>query len=139
MSVIGAVIAASAFTVIVGFLSQLTARFGIYGPWARPWAMLIALLSPAAGLGLMRESFDLVKELPPSADTRKGFEALGGHYPAGTLAPVYVVVDGDKPITDDARLGRHFREGLTHLCAIAAVVALTDAGASDESKRSPRP
>jgi RND superfamily putative drug exporter len=177
--VVGPVIAASAFTVIVGFLSQLTARFGLYktmGPamgisifvtllagltltpallrlagskafWPAPmvepravepsprWqriaalirarpvevllAGIIALLIPANGIGWFRQSFDLVRELPPSADARRGFDALAKHYTGGTLAPVYVVVDASRPITDDASL--------------AAVDRLTD-----ELRRDPR-
>jgi len=166
MTVMGSVIAASAATVIVGFLSQLSADFGVYrtmGPamgvaifitlvagltltpallrlvgtrafwpqrlsrsasdghvgsarWerlaaiirARPAEMLlagvIALLIPAAGLGWFRQSFDLVKDLPGSADARQGFEALSRHYPGGMLSPVNVVVSTDGPILDDAKL-----------------------------------
>jgi len=164
MTVVGAVIAASAVTVIVGFLSQLTAKFGIYktmGPamgvaifitlvagltltpallrvagayafwpgemvdrrggkssarWTgiaerikqQPVEVLLAgiimLLLPASGLGWFRMSFDLVREIPPSADARQGFNTIADHYPAGTLAPIYVVIDADGPITDDARL-----------------------------------
>lgn len=173
MTIVGSVIAASAITVIVGFMSQLTAKFGIFktmGPamgiaifvtliagltltpallrlagkhafWPSPlvdpragqpsktWerlarvvrahptelmlAGIIALLLPASGIGWFRSSFDLVRELPPSADARRGFDALADHYSAGTLAPVYLLINADGPITDDARL--------------AAVDRLTDA------------
>lgn len=166
MTVMGSVIAASAATVIVGFLSQLSADFGVYrtmGPamgvaifitlvagltltpallrlvgtrafwpqrlsrsalhdqvgsarWerladiirGRPAEMLlagiIALLIPAAGLGWFRQSFDLVKDLPSSADARQGFEALSRHYPGGMLSPVNVAISTDGPILDDAKL-----------------------------------
>lgn len=165
MSVIGTVIAASAITVVAGFLSMLTARFGIYktmGPaigiailvtlvaaltltpallslagravfwpsalqdpdrqqrstlrWRRlaQWirrqpavallAGIIILLFPANGLILFHESFDLINELPPSADARQGFDVLAAHFPAGTVAPIYVVVDPAAPITTNARL-----------------------------------
>jgi putative drug exporter of the RND superfamily len=165
MTVVGTVIAASAITVVAGFLSMLTARFGIYktmGPaigiailvtlaaaltltpallslagrlvfwpsqlqdpdrnrrssirWRRlaRWirrqpavallAGLIILLFPANGLALFHESFDLINELPAAADARQGFNVLGAHFPAGTVAPVYVVIDPAAPVTTNDRL-----------------------------------
>ena len=165
-TVIGPVIAASGITVILGFLSQLTARFGMYrtmGPaigvaiavtlaaaltltpallslagrhafWPTPlralrdrgeaasarWARIgaavaarpaeaalgavIVLLLCASGIGWFHQSFDLVTELPASADARAGYDTLAAHFPAGTLAPVYLVVAADGPIRTDARL-----------------------------------
>jgi uncharacterized membrane protein YdfJ with MMPL/SSD domain len=164
--VIGAVIAASAATVIIGFSSMLTAQFGVFktmGPaigiaiavtllagltltpallrvagekvfWPRDlagvrasrgeasprWtrvadtvrrhpqhvllAGLAALLLPAAGLGWYKQSFDLVRDLPPAADARAGFDTVAAHYPGGTISPVYVLVTADGPILDDARV-----------------------------------
>ena len=165
MTVVGTVIAASAITVVAGFLSMLTARFGIYktmGPaigiailvtlaaaltltpallslagrlvfwpsqlhdpdrdrrssirWRRlaRWirrqpavallAGIIILLFPANGLALFHESFDLINELPSAADARQGFNVLGAHFPAGTVAPVYVVIDAAAPVTTNDRL-----------------------------------
>ena len=174
MAVVGAVIAASALTVIVGFLSQMSAKFGLYrtmGPamgvaiaitllagilltpallrllggrafWpqrlenvratgdrhSRRWSTLatavrerpaemllagvIALLVMSAGLGWYQQSFDLVKDLPAEADARKGYETLAAHYPGGRLSPIFLVLDGDAPITGDGEL--------------AAIDALTD-------------
>jgi RND superfamily putative drug exporter len=70
----------------------------------RPAAVLAAgvllLAVPAAGLLGARQSFDLVSELPSDAPSRLGFEALASHYPAGTLAPVYLVVAADDPLSD---------------------------------------
>jgi RND superfamily putative drug exporter len=187
MTVVGGVIAASAFTVIVGFMAQLTARFGMYktmGPamgvaifvtlvagltltpalvrlagrhafwpselhdsraghasprWqrvadtvrGRPVETLLAgvilLLLPASGLGWFHSSFDLVRELPTSADARKGFDALAQHYPPGTLAPVYVVLDTNGPITDDARLAAvdHLTDALRAQPGIGEVRSIT--------------
>ena len=167
MTIIGAVIAASAATVIVGFLSQTTAQFGMYrtfGPaigiaifvtlvagltltpallklagrfsfwpqhmsniqerppehlsprWERvgdvvrrrPREVLLAgvimLLLPAAGLGWMHQSFDLLSDLPASADARQGFDTLSEHYPAGQVSPVVILVADDEPIVADAKL-----------------------------------
>ena len=161
----GAVIAASAITVVAGFMSMLTARFGIYktmGPaigiailvtlaasltltpallrlagrlvfWPSPlsdrhrsdragirwnklaaWirrqpavallAGIIVLLFPANGLGLFHESFDLINELPPSVDARQGYDTLAAHFPSGTVAPIYIVIDPSTPIITNTRL-----------------------------------
>jgi putative drug exporter of the RND superfamily len=163
--IMGPVLAASAATVIVGFLAQLSAQFGLFrtmGPalaiavavalaagltltpallslagakafwpsslesvrsspnaasprWhrvaavvrARPAEMLLAgaiiMLLPAAGLGWFRQSFDLVRDLPASADARAGFEVLEQHFPGGRLSPIYVVLADDEPILTDEK------------------------------------
>jgi RND superfamily putative drug exporter len=164
MAVVGPVVAASGATVVIGFLSQLTARFGVFrtqGPaigiailvtvfasltltpallrmagrgafwpasidavrrraehtpgWERlaglirrhPVRILTAgallLAVPSVALVGMNQSFDLVRDLPPSADAREGFETLARHYPGGRVAPVHVVVAGDSAL-DDADL-----------------------------------
>ncbi|HVV36089.1 MAG TPA: MMPL family transporter [Acidimicrobiales bacterium] len=190
MTIIGAVITASAATVIVGFMSQLSARFGLnktMGPaigvaifvtllagltltpallrltgrfafWparseatvenrsATRWdrlaaiiraypthillAAVIALELPAAGLGWFRESFDLVHELPAAADARRGFDALSSHFTPGTLAPVYVVIDANGPITDAARLAAVDRltDKLRDVPGVGQVRSLTQPG-----------
>src|SRR5579864_1795749 len=189
MTLMGAVITASAATVIVGFMSQLTARFGLFktmgpamgiavfvtllagltltpallrlaGRWAfwpgplapadarrgtgpgrwdrlagavraQPAIMLLAavivLELPAAGLGWFHQSFDLVRELPAGADARQGFDALAAHYPAGTLAPVYIVLDAGGPIVDNARLAAidHLTEALRHVPGVGQVRSIT--------------
>lgn len=161
MRVVGVVVAASGATVIVGFMSMLTAHFGLYrtmGPaigiaiavtvaaavtltpalvevaggrlfWPGPlrptglgepgrgpsgWERLAATVGghpveillagvillelSAAGIGWYHQNFDLVNELPASADARAGYAAIAEHYPAGTVAPVYVVIDTPGPI-----------------------------------------
>lgn len=189
MKLMGSVITASAATVIVGFMSQLTARFGLFktmGPamgvaifvtllagltltpallrlagryafWPAPltgepapieapptrWSQLagavrahpvelllaavIVLELPAAGLGWFHQSFDLVRALPSGADARQGFDALARHYPPGTLAPVYVVLEANGPITDDARLAAidHLDEALRHTPGVGQVRSIT--------------
>jgi uncharacterized membrane protein YdfJ with MMPL/SSD domain len=83
----------------------------------RPAVVLIAgtvlLAVPAAGVTRLHQSFDILSELPSAADARQGFETLSRHYPAGLLAPVYVVVSADGSLLDNDRL--------------AAVDRLTDA------------
>lgn len=189
MTVMGAVITASGATVIVGFMSQLTARFGLFktmGPamgvavfvtliagltltpallrltgrwafWPAPlkaepvpagpnptrWerlaggvrahpaelllAAVIVLELPAAGLGWFHQSFDLVRDLPAGADARQGFDTLAAHFPPGTLAPVYVVLDTNGPIVDNARLAAIDRvtEALRRVPGVGQVRSVT--------------
>ena len=76
-------------------------------------ATVAALLLCATGLRGFHQSFDLSRELPPSADSRQGTETLAGHLPTGELAPIVLAVSGDKPVRGAA--------------ALQAVDALTDA------------
>jgi RND superfamily putative drug exporter len=153
VSRIGAVIAASAATVIVGLASMVVARFGMIqttGPalaitifitllagltltpsllaifgrrlfwplheetrnaadedrgfWAalarritaRPGLLagvvLVLLVVPALGLPLLKENFDVLNELPASAESRQGFETLSAHLAEGQLMPVNVLI-----------------------------------------------
>ena len=151
---IGAVITASAATVIVGLTSMLAAQFGMIqttGPalaitifitllagltltpsllaifgrrlfwplheqthtannesagfWAalsrriteRPGrlagAVLIVLFIPLLALPQVKQNFDLLQELPSTAESRVGFETLSAHFPQGQLMPLTVLVD----------------------------------------------
>jgi RND superfamily putative drug exporter len=69
---------------------------------ARPVGVTLAvtagLLLCAGGLGGFHQSFDLSRELPPSADSRVGAETIAGHLPTGELAPIVLVVSGQKPV-----------------------------------------
>jgi RND superfamily putative drug exporter len=149
---IGAVITASAATVIVGLGAMAFARFGmiqttgpalalaiavtlaagltlapalliVFGPalvWPRhprpaaegasgPWdriaslvvnhpilvsvAVLGALAIPLVALPGLRTNFNILAELPPTADARVGFEQAAAHLDRGRLMPISVVVN----------------------------------------------
>jgi len=74
----------------------------------RPAVVLVTgtvlLALPAVGVTRLHQSFDILSELPSSADARQGFEMLSRHYPAGLLAPVYLVVSADGSLLDNDRL-----------------------------------
>ena len=74
----------------------------------RPAAVLavgtVLLAVPAMGVTRLHQSFDILTELPAAADARQGFETLSRHYPAGLLAPVYLVVSADGSLLDNDRL-----------------------------------
>jgi uncharacterized membrane protein YdfJ with MMPL/SSD domain len=187
--VIGAVIVASAATVIVGFGSMITADFGIFktmGPaigiaiaitcaagltltpallrlagkhsfwprtleqaratgehpsprWERvaglvrrrPTELLLAgvivLQIPATGLGWYHPSFNLIADLPSSADARAGFDTVAAHYPGGMISPVYLVLRTNGPILDDARLAAidHLTDVLRTQPGLAQVRSIT--------------
>jgi RND superfamily putative drug exporter len=189
MRVVGVVVAASGATVIVGFMSMLTARFGLYrtmgpaigiaialtvlaavtltpallevagsrlfwpgplrstkaepsrggGRWerlaatvqGRPLEILLAGISllelGAAGIGWFHPNFDLVKELPPYADARAGYAAIAEHYPAGTVAPVDVVIETPGPILTGPYLTAidHLTDDLKAQPGIAQVRSVT--------------
>jgi RND superfamily putative drug exporter len=73
---------------------------------AQPLVLLIAgtllLQLPAAGLGWYHESFDLIQELPGSADAKTGYATLARHYPPGIVSPVFVLISSDHGLLGDA-------------------------------------
>ncbi|HEX3606023.1 MAG TPA: MMPL family transporter [Candidatus Dormibacteraeota bacterium] len=73
-------------------------------PVAVSVAVVAALLVCATGLRGFHQSFDLARELPPSADSRQGAETIAGHLPTGELAPIVLVVDGTRAVRDAAAL-----------------------------------
>jgi RND superfamily putative drug exporter len=64
-------------------------------------AAAVPLLIASAGLLDMRQSFDLVNDLPPSADAREGFASLDGHLPEGRLSPIFLIIDAPAEVSDD--------------------------------------
>ncbi|MFZ5853969.1 MAG: MMPL family transporter [Chloroflexota bacterium] len=55
--------------------------------------VLIVLALPLAGLTGLRTSFDVLDELPPTADARVGFDVVAAHFDRGQLLPVTVLVE----------------------------------------------
>jgi RND superfamily putative drug exporter len=55
-------------------------------------AVLVVLAVPALGLPQLKENFDVLSELPSSAESRQGYETLSGHFPEGQLMPLSVLV-----------------------------------------------
>lgn len=178
---IGAVIAASAATVIIGLGSMIVGQFGMFqttGPalalavlvtlaagltltpallaifghylfWPRherdvteadrgffarlaglisrrPGAVAIvvfvALAIPAFGATGLRQSFDILADLPAGSDAKAGFETVAAHFDKGRLLPMTVVVDGGigTDLATPASLV-HLRAATTRLAAVAGV------------------
>ncbi len=66
---------------------RITARPGVLAG-----AVLVLLFVPALGLPLLKENFDVLNELPASAQSRQGFETLSQHLAEGQLMPLTVLV-----------------------------------------------
>ncbi len=177
---IGAVITASAATVIVGLTSMVVARFGMIqttGPalaitifvtllagltltpsllsiagrrlfwpthektrtaddenkgfWAalarritsRPGllagGMLVILFVPALGLPQLKQNFDVLNELPATAESRQGFETLSRHLAAGELMPLTALVKVPSGSTADLTN----QDGLARIAALEQSIA----------------
>jgi putative drug exporter of the RND superfamily len=75
-----------------GFWAALSRRIT-----ARPGRLaagvLIVLFIPLFALPQIKQNFDLLQELPASAESRVGFETLSAHFPQGQLMPLTVLVD----------------------------------------------
>ena len=96
-------------------------------PVAVSLATVAALLLCASGLLGFHQSFDLSRELPASADSRLGTEAIAGHLPTGELAPIVLVVSGSQPLHGGAALQSVDRltDALRALPGVAEVRSLT--------------
>ena len=62
---------------------------------------LAVLIAPAFALPHMRVSYDQLDELPASADSVRGFEALEGSFEPGEIQPMQVVVRSDEELFSD--------------------------------------
>ena len=62
---------------------------------------LAILVAPTLALPSTRVSYDLLNELPPDADSVRGFETVGRSFAPGQVQPVIVVVESDRQIWND--------------------------------------
>ena len=66
----------------------------------RPWRVLgvglFILALPLLALPGLQLSSDMLTQLPKSAPSARGFDAIGKHMPLGEMAPVVLVVDDKK-------------------------------------------
>lgn len=88
---------------------------------------LVPLLLASAGLLDFRQSFDLVNDLPPSADAREGFSSLEGHLPTGRLSPVFLIVGADHDVrtTEDFDALRRLTDALAEAPGVAEARSIT--------------
>ncbi|MCA1834075.1 MAG: MMPL family transporter [Actinomycetota bacterium] len=72
---------------------------------AHPGRMLIIALAilvpPAIATTHVRVTFNQLAELPKSADSVRGYDALSGHFRAGEVAPVILVLSRDGSMWND--------------------------------------
>lgn len=89
---------------------------------------LVPLVLASGGLADFRQSFDLVNDLPPSADARRGFSSLEGHLPTGRLSPVFLIVDADHDVrnAEDFDAIRRLTEALGEAPGVAEARSITE-------------
>jgi RND superfamily putative drug exporter len=75
-----------------GFWAALSRRI-TERPGRLAGAVLIVLFIPLLALPQVKQNFDLLQELPSTAESRVGFETLSAHFPQGQLMPLTVLVD----------------------------------------------
>jgi len=78
----------------------------------------VVLLLPYILLPQMHKSFDILNEIPTSADSRQGFALIKEHFNTGEMMPIIVVLDGD----DDLRSP----QGLARIAAVNEALAQVD-------------
>jgi putative drug exporter of the RND superfamily len=107
-------------------------------PVAVTLSVAAALLLCAGGLRGFHQSFDLSRELPPSADSRRGAETVAGHLPTGELAPIVLVIGGDHAVRTAASLDAVDRLGdaLRALPGVAEVRSATQPAGAPITLRS---
>ena len=62
---------------------------------------LAVLVAPTLALPATRVTYDLLGELPPSAESVKGFDLVSKSFPPGQVQPLILVVESDGPIWND--------------------------------------
>jgi RND superfamily putative drug exporter len=76
-----------------GLARRITARPGVVAAVAT-----VALLLPLLAIPGLKENFNLIAELPATAESRQGFDELSGHLGEGRLMPLNVLLEA--PGTD---------------------------------------
>ncbi len=76
-----------------GFFARLAGLIA-HHPGAVAIVVFVALAVPAVGATGMRQSFDILADLPGNSDAKAGFETVAAHFDQGRLLPMTVVVDG---------------------------------------------
>ncbi len=76
-----------------GFFGGLAALIG-RRPLAVTLVVLVALGVPAVATTGLRQTFDVLADLPASSDARAGFDLVASRFDKGALLPIEVVVDG---------------------------------------------
>ncbi len=78
----------------------------------------VVLLLPYVLLPQMHSSFDVLNEIPASADSRQGFELIKAHFNTGEMMPIIVVLDGDHDLRSP--------QGLERIAAVNQALAQVD-------------
>ena len=76
-----------------GFFARLAALIS-RRPGLVTLVVLAALAVPAAGTLGLRQSFDVLADLPADSDAATGFDVVAEHFDKGRLLPIVTVVDG---------------------------------------------
>lgn len=77
------------------------ADFVLRRPWATLGISFAVILPPLLGLLGMKSSVNELDELPASADSVRGFQALEGSIDPGEVQPAVVIIESSRPIWDD--------------------------------------
>ncbi|MGJ7913425.1 MMPL family transporter [Neobacillus sp. LXY-1] len=87
--------------------------------------LMITLLAGALNTLSIHYSFNIMKSFPDELSSRKGFELLEKHYPAGQLAPVTVILTKDSEITIDDKFSNNVQTLENKLKSIKGVDSIT--------------
>ncbi|MGH2739084.1 MAG: MMPL family transporter [Actinomycetota bacterium] len=77
------------------------ADFVLRRPWVTLAISLAVILPPLLGLLGMKSSVNELGELPSSADSVRGFQALEGSIDPGEVQPAVVIIESKSPIWED--------------------------------------
>ncbi len=98
--------------------------------------LLITLLAGAFNTTSIQYSFNIMKSFPDDLSSRKGFELLEKHYPAGQLAPVTVILTSDEQIAVDEKFLTNIKSLEDHLKNIDGVDSISQ-GLTEEMIKDP--